>query len=129
MYSNAQQEFECLWREAERTGRPRAVLSDEVSVKINELNDAVSKSTLFGQDNVKYNVLLSVIPPTLLKQVGLKNILARVPAAYATALFSATLASQFVYKYGLDAADFAFFEFVQPLLAPVDPARLEPEKQ
>jgi hypothetical protein len=42
-----------LWREAVRTGRPRCTLSDELSYKINELNDSISTSTLWHQDAIK----------------------------------------------------------------------------
>jgi len=38
---NADLEFACIWREHERTGLPRCVLTDKVSEKINTLNDAI----------------------------------------------------------------------------------------
>lgn len=41
---NAQLEFECLWNEHERTGKPRSVLSDELSVKITELSARIEEN-------------------------------------------------------------------------------------
>jgi glutamate dehydrogenase len=106
---NAELEFECIWREHERTGRPRSVLSDELSEKINQLTDSVSESTLWDQSNIKNNVLLAAMPPTLLKLLGLNKILERVPPAYAKAVFCAFLASRFVYTSGLAPSEFKFF--------------------
>jgi glutamate dehydrogenase len=78
--------------------------------------------------NNRYNVMLAACPPTLLRQLGLRTILARVPDAYTKAIFCAFLASQFIYRYGLSPPDFAFFEFVQEYLTAVPPEALEPKK-
>jgi hypothetical protein len=40
----------------------------------------------------------------------------RVPEVYTKAIFSAYLASRYVYKHGIAANEFAFFEFMQPYL-------------
>jgi len=45
--------------------------------------------------------------------IPIDEILKRVPDNYARAIFAAYLASHFVYKYGLNASEFAFFEFIQ----------------
>jgi len=120
---NAVAEFECLWREMARTHRPCCVLSDELSVKINNLNDSISTSTLWDNPNIRQNVLLDACPPSLVALIGLDAIMQRVPTAYLKALFCASMASQFVYKFGVTPAEFAFFEFVQPYLSNVDAKR------
>jgi len=48
----------------------------------------------------------------LLDLVGLDNIIKRVPNNYLKAIFSAFLASRFVYKYGLETSPFSFYEYV-----------------
>jgi glutamate dehydrogenase len=124
---NAELEFEAIWREHELRGEPRSVLSDTLSEKINSLTDSVSESTLYDQSNIKFNVLLAAMPPTLLKLLGLNKILERVPPAYAKAIFCSFLASRFVYTYGLAPSEFRFFEFIQAYAStPVDALKLLP---
>ena len=45
--ADADLEFECIWKEHERTGMPRFRLTDIVSEKINDLNDFINKSPLW----------------------------------------------------------------------------------
>lgn len=42
IWSNAGLEFEAIWNEHVKTGLPRAILSDAISKRINDLNDSVS---------------------------------------------------------------------------------------
>ena len=46
---------------------------------------------------------------------GLGAILERLPESYVKACFCTHLASNFVYKYGLAAGDFAFFEYMDEI--------------
>ncbi|KAJ2326463.1 NAD-dependent glutamate dehydrogenase, partial [Coemansia sp. RSA 2681] len=44
--------------------------------------------------------------------IGLETILARVPLNYLKAIFGAYLASHFVYEYGANPGQFAFFQYM-----------------
>jgi glutamate dehydrogenase len=52
---------------------------------------------------------------------GLETILSRLPDNYVKAYFCCHLASHFVYKYGLNAGEFAFFEFIDQYVS--DPGK------
>jgi len=107
-------EFECVWREAEQSGLPRYMLTDAVSEKINELNDFVAASdTLWDNEDLRRKVLMEAIPITLIDQLGMDEIMKNCPENYLRASFATFLASRYVYKYGLNANEFAFFEFMR----------------
>jgi glutamate dehydrogenase len=110
---NARLEFECIWREHEKSGTPRCVLSDELSRKINELNDQIQTSPLWDDIKLRNRILSEACPKTLLDLVGMEKITQRVPETYMRAIFGASLASRFVYECGIHSPEFAFFTFVQ----------------
>eukprot|EP00455_Lapot_gusevi_P025735 TRINITY_DN27173_c0_g1_i1.p1 TRINITY_DN27173_c0_g1~~TRINITY_DN27173_c0_g1_i1.p1 ORF type:complete len:313 (-),score=11.50 TRINITY_DN27173_c0_g1_i1:74-919(-) len=110
-YANA--EFDCLWREHEKTGTMFSKLSDDVSVKINDLNDALQKSALWNNTIVRTKVLLEAFPKSLVELIGLDEIMKHVPQSYLKAVFGARLASSFVYKYGINPPEFAFMDFIE----------------
>jgi glutamate dehydrogenase len=110
---NARLEFECIWREHEKTGTPRCVLSDELSKKINDLNDHIQTSPLWDNEKLRNKILSDACPKTLLNLVGMEKIHARVPETYLRAIFGSSLASRFVYECGINSPEFAFFTFVQ----------------
>jgi glutamate dehydrogenase len=112
---NARLEFECLWREHERTRIPRCVLTDKISEKINSLDSFVGQA-LWDIEPVRRRVLEEALPKLLLELVGLDNILRRVPEPYLRAIIGSYIASHYVYQYGLAANEFAFFEFMQKYL-------------
>jgi len=113
--NNATLEFECIWREHQRTGMARCVLTDKVSEKINSLNDQVA-ARLWDNISIRNAVMHKAIPRKLQEFVALEEILRRLPENYSRAIFSAWLAAHFIYKNGIEASDFAFFEFVNNLL-------------
>lgn len=110
---NARMEFECIWNEHQKTKTPRCVLSDELSKKINDLNDQIQTSPLWDNEKLRNKILSEACPKTLLDFVGLPTILKRVPETYLRAIFGASLASKFVYECGIHSPEFAFFTFVQ----------------
>lgn len=116
--ARAREEFECLWREHEKTGTPFSLLSDQLSEKINKLHIAIFASSLWQNEALREKIIADTIPQNLIKLVGKENVMSRVPESYLKALFSATLACQFVYAHGLDAGEFGFFEFMQALTSP-----------
>ena len=112
----AKEEFECIWREHERTKTPRCVLTDQLSEKINTLNTSISQSNLWKNEALRKRVIAQAIPTCLIDLLGIDVVFERVPEAYLKAIFGATLASRFVYTHGLDAGEFGFFEFMTEFL-------------
>ncbi|KAJ1732739.1 NAD-dependent glutamate dehydrogenase [Coemansia biformis] len=110
--ANAAREFECLWNEALRTGRPKSILSDELSVAIVELRKSLETTNLWDNLPLRRLVMSEALPARLLREIGLDTILERVPLNYLKAIFGAFLASHFVYEYGTSPGQFAFFEFM-----------------
>ncbi|KAF9288311.1 NAD-dependent glutamate dehydrogenase [Mortierella alpina] len=116
---NAHLEFEALWREHQRTKAPRSILSDELSLAIVKLNEDLQHTSLWDNLALRKVVLEEAFPNLLLKQVGLETLMKRVPENYVRAIFGSYLASRFVYKYGTEPSQFAFFEFMTPYFSKV----------
>eukprot|EP01096_Ripella_sp_DP13-Kostka_P008034 TRINITY_DN2983_c0_g1_i1.p1 TRINITY_DN2983_c0_g1~~TRINITY_DN2983_c0_g1_i1.p1 ORF type:complete len:1014 (+),score=541.19 TRINITY_DN2983_c0_g1_i1:179-3220(+) len=114
--ARAFEEFECIWKEHERTKTPRCVLTDQLSEKINRLHDSISQSSLWKNESLRKKVIAQSIPTCLIDLIGIDVLLERVPEAYLKAIFGANLASRFVYTHGLDAGEFGFFEFMTEFL-------------
>ena len=110
---NASKEFEVIWKENKAKGIPRAILTDVISEKINRIKDAVAASDLFANKALVKKVIAKGVPPTLVKKVGVDKILKRIPKTYLKALFASRLAGAYVYKYGLDANEINFYEFLK----------------
>ncbi len=110
---NARLEFDVIWRENESRKIPRAVLSDLVSEKINQVKDAVSRSDLLKDTALFKRVTACCIPRVLVEEIGFAKIFKRVPAAYLKAVFASQLASRYVYRYGLDANEVNFYDFLK----------------
>ncbi len=110
--NNARLEFEALWNEFELTGKPRSIISDELSYAINNLNEELSKSNLWEDVEFRNSVLQEALPKLLISTIGLDVILERVPSAYLKAIFGSYLAGRFVYSKGVNPGQFAFFEFM-----------------
>lgn len=115
--SNAEKEFESLWKLKQETGHPYTKLSDELSLTINTLCDELAESKELWLDDIAFRnaVLLDALPPLLLKSIGIENILERVPESYLKALFATHLASNYVYTRGLNANPARFLEFISSL--------------
>jgi glutamate dehydrogenase len=92
---NAEQEFECLWRESARTRKPKSVLSDELSFAIIRLNEELQTTTLWDNVLLRRVVLKEAFPNLLLDKLGLETLLSRVPENYVKAIFGSYLASRF----------------------------------
>ena len=114
---NARLEFEAIWREAERTGKPRSTLSDTLSWAITNLQEEIQANpSLWENHALRSSVLKEALPQTLQGKIGLEKILTRVPEKYLRAIFGSFLASRFVYEYGEAESRFAFFEFMSKRL-------------
>ncbi len=112
---NVRREFELLWREHKERKIPFSLLSDSLSRKINRLRDAVYGSDLSNRQGLFEGVIKRHIPAILLRRLGMKEILERVPEAYLRAIFATTLARDFVYNYGLESLEVDFCRFVASL--------------
>lgn len=111
---NARLEFEAIWREAEKTGRPRSIISDELSLAITKLDEELQHyEELWSNIALRTSVLQEALPQTLLNKIGLEKILERVPDNYLRAIFGSYLSSRFVYEMGPQPSQFAFFEFMR----------------
>jgi len=109
----ASREFEIIWKENKAKGIPRSILTDTLSEKINAIKDAIAASDLFTDNALVKKVVASGVPAALVEKVGIDKILKRVPATYLKALFASRIAGAYVYKYGLDANEITFFEFLK----------------
>lgn len=67
---------------------------------------------LWENKSLRNKVLSAYTPKVLLDLAGLDHIQERVPVNYLKAIFSAYLASRFVYQYGLETSPFSFYEYV-----------------
>ncbi|KAJ3562196.1 hypothetical protein NPX13_g8654 [Xylaria arbuscula] len=117
---NARLEFEAIWREHEQTGIPRAVLSDKLSVAITDLDESLQQSDLWLNEKIRRSVLADALPKLLLDKIGLDAIIERVPDAYLRAIFGSYLASRFVYEFGSQPSQFAFYDFMSKRMAKVE---------
>jgi glutamate dehydrogenase len=112
---NARLEFDIIWKENETRKIPRPILTDLISEKINLIKDAVGRSDLVNDRAFFKKVAACCIPRALIEEIGFSKIVKRVPMAYLRALFASELASRYVYRYGLDANEVNFYQFVQQL--------------
>jgi len=110
---NASLEFEIIWKENKAKRIPRAVLTDLISDKINQIKDAINNSDLFSNKALVKKVCVCGCPSALLELVGHEKLLKRLPAKYMKAVFASRLAGQYVYKHGLDANEIDFYEFLR----------------
>lgn len=116
---NAELEFEALWRESQSSKKPISMLTDQLSVAIVRLNEELQRTTLWDNEPLRRLVLSEAFPKLLLDKIGLDKLMQRVPESYVQAIFGSYLASRFVYKYGTEPSQFAFFEFMAPFFAKI----------
>jgi len=116
---NARLEFEALWREHEETGIARAIISDRLSVAITDLDEKLQGSDLWRDEKIRKAILRDALPKLLLDKIGLETIIERVPDAYLRAIFGSFLASRFVYEFGSQPSQFAFYDFMSKRTAQI----------
>eukprot|EP01060_Flectonema_neradi_P038198 TRINITY_DN7956_c2_g1_i1.p1 TRINITY_DN7956_c2_g1~~TRINITY_DN7956_c2_g1_i1.p1 ORF type:complete len:1179 (+),score=308.06 TRINITY_DN7956_c2_g1_i1:94-3630(+) len=112
---NARLEFEACWRERQ-TGNYKYMteITDLLSKKINTINDVLrTGSVLEGNPHLRRLILLKALPQLLVEEVGIDQILARVPGNYLDAICGAYFASQYVYRYGLSGSEVEILDFIQ----------------
>jgi glutamate dehydrogenase len=121
----ADEEFGLLWRTRAATGAPLSELSEAVSRRINEITDSIERSTLFAHDAVRRNSLRMHVPPSLVEKVGLEALMERLPESYQRAILARSVASSFVYSYGLEAGFEEYRQYVEDLAAWSGPIKTE----
>ncbi|PHH83436.1 hypothetical protein CDD82_1090 [Ophiocordyceps australis] len=117
---NARLEFEAIWREHEATGIARSVLSDKLSFAIVKLDEELQQSDLWKNETIRYSVLRDALPGLLLQKIGLETIVSRVPENYLRSIFGSYLASRFVYEFGSEPSQFAFYDFMSKRMAAIN---------
>ncbi|PVV05086.1 hypothetical protein BB560_000392, partial [Smittium megazygosporum] len=97
---NANSEFDAIWKEAEHTGKPKCVITDELSKAIVSMRAHIETTSLWENKKLKEAVLSEALPELLLDKLGLEKAMERIPESYLKAIFGGKLASEFIYKYG-----------------------------
>lgn len=110
---NARLEFEAIWAENLKTGVPRPILSDKLSVAITELDEELQGSELWDNVALRRKVLESALPSLLLEKIGLDTLIKRIPDNYLRAIFGSYLASRFIYQYGSSPSNLSFAAFIR----------------
>jgi len=110
-------EFGLLWRTWKETGTPLSTLSESVSERINAITLDVERSSLFENPTIRRNAIALHVPPVLAATVGLDKIMERVPEAYQRAICARSIASGFVYRYGITAGFEDYRRFIEELSA------------
>jgi len=110
---NSRLEFEVLWNENKKSKTPLAILTDQLSDKINKVSDSIHRSNLCEDLTLCRSVVEYHCPPTLVEMVGIDEVLKRVPQNYLRAIVASWLASHFIYEYGLEADEIDFHSFLK----------------
>lgn len=140
--ANGTSEFQTIWAEHERSGRPYTLISNDLSQSLIKLQNELEESTLFDDEQLRKAgtcrdrrdarekegtpstdgfwpllrlVMARAIPKTLLNEVGLETIMRRLPPAYCHSVFAAWLASRFTYQYGITSSPVDFHYFLSSL--------------
>ena len=112
---NARLEFELMWKEHSEKNIPFTILSNMISKKINEITDSVHKSNLGQERGFVKKVVERYVPESLLRLIGIENLMKRVPENYLKAIVSTQIATEFVYQYGIDGDEVDFYNFIDQL--------------
>jgi len=112
---NAKQEFMVIEKEQKKKGLPRAVLTDRISDKINNVTDAIFASELFKDEELFRNEVKNCCSKVLMELIGFENLMQRVPEVYLKAIFASSLASCYVYSFGLDADEIDFYDYIKKI--------------
>ncbi|RPI27437.1 MAG: hypothetical protein EHM61_08490 [Acidobacteria bacterium] len=111
--NNARLEFLALMAERKRSGTACSILSDQLSLKINTLADAILDSHLRSDKGLIRAVIADYCPDILVSTVGINKIVERVPVSYIAAIVAKHLASTYVYVKGMHAGEVDFLKFVE----------------
>ena len=113
---NAYSEFEAIWREHKDTGKPRSLISTDMSNALNRLSLQIENTNLFDQEVLRSKILKLVFPETLVNKVGLDVLVKRVPKSYLKSSVAAHGAAGVIYAKGPRASYVDFYDYVSALL-------------
>ena len=103
---NARLEFETLWAKHQLDGRAISLLSDELSLRIIQLDEHIQRSDLWKDGPFRKRILKLAIPPLLGEKIGMNVLMNRIPVNYQKAIFGSFVASRLVY-YDKDTKQFS----------------------
>lgn len=109
---NARLEFKAIWNANQRTGVSKVELTKILSQKINSLSDYIS-GVLDMKSPLARKILRRALPNILLNQCGFEEIIKRVPQNYLRAVAATWVASRYIYKNGVEASEFSFYQFMR----------------
>jgi glutamate dehydrogenase len=116
--ANAAREFDRLWDDSAKgvAGGLKTHITDALSLKINKFKEFVQGSSLSRTQPLLFRyVVETYMPESLRAVVPFVKVVQRVPQPYLEAIFSAAVASGFVYATGLDGNEFSFFQYMLDL--------------
>lgn len=113
--ANATAEFNCIWKEHAKNKKPFTLLSDGLSKALTRLQADMEASNLYDDAVLRKATMTKALPKVLLAEVGLDNILKRLPEVYARSMFASYIASRFIYRYGTDPSNVDFYHFIAAL--------------
>ena len=111
---NARLEFKAVWAANQKMKISKCELSKIISQKINSLSDYISE-VLEMESPLAKKILQRALPNLLLSQCSFERIFARVPQNYLRAVAATWVASRYVYKYGIEASEFSFYQFMRAI--------------
>ena len=109
---NARLEFKAIWAANQKTGQSKVELTKILSQKINSLSDYIS-DVLDMNSPLARKILRRALPNILLSQCGFESIIKRVPQNYLRAVAATWVASRYIYKNGVEASEFTFYQFMR----------------
>eukprot|EP00930_Biecheleria_cincta_P019369 TRINITY_DN147_c0_g1_i4.p1 TRINITY_DN147_c0_g1~~TRINITY_DN147_c0_g1_i4.p1 ORF type:complete len:1150 (-),score=209.95 TRINITY_DN147_c0_g1_i4:133-3582(-) len=116
---NARQEFRAIWA-CSKAGMEKVEATKQISSKITKMQDTImaKMQDLKGEEreNLVRRVMRLAMPPIMVDQIGIEQILQAVPQNYIFAMVGAWIASRFVYQNGINASEVSFFFFLRSLL-------------
>ncbi|RXK35332.1 glutamate dehydrogenase [Tremella mesenterica] len=115
---NAAAEYSCITKEYQRnkSSVPRTIISDRLSSTLNDLQAELERSDLYENEHSRKNVLVKAFPETLVKKLGLEQLMNRLPEQYQRAVWSAWVSSNYIYEIGsLAATPVDFYHFFSKL--------------
>jgi len=110
---NARMEFNVIWNEHEASKTPMAILADQLSDRINKVKDSIHNSDLWENVLLRKRIIEQHCPATLVEKLGIDTIMERIPENYLKAILASWLASHFIYRYGLNADEIDFHDFLR----------------
>jgi glutamate dehydrogenase len=109
---NARLEFKAIWTANQKQKINKVELTKIVSQKINSLADYISE-VLDMTSPLARKILKRALPNILINQCTFERIIARVPQNYLRAVAATWVASRYIYKYGIEASEFSFYQFMR----------------